>query len=219
MPYRFAIFRVFRIAAVAILLATVVASPPRLAADSWNDELASALDQAAANYWNPSILVALGTFTYAHEELASPFSRWLIDDLHGIIPRTKSLRLFDREAAAAMDPAFRQSYAALFDSAKVDAILYVRRALVRPIEDLQAPRELHEDRQADGRVYLPERNESRFQFGVEGPAREVVLRVRSLPLTSASACSQGPFPCLGSLVAGTLMYYHCYNRRPPCLRQ
>jgi len=112
--------------AVASFFAAAFAFPFSLAAQSWNDELAGALDRAVANYYNPSVLVVLGTFTYAHEELASPFSRWLGDELHGLIPHTKSLRLFDKDAAAAMDPAFRQTYAALFDKAKVDAILYGR---------------------------------------------------------------------------------------------
>ena len=88
--------------------------------------MAVALDKAAADYYNPQLLVVLGTCTYAHKDLASPLSRWLADELHGVIPRTTSLRLFDKEAAAAMAPVLRQTYAALFASAKVDAILYGR---------------------------------------------------------------------------------------------
>ena len=126
MPNRFAPSRVLRFTTAAIVFAAVVLFPPHVSADSWNDELAVALDKAAANYYNPDLLIVLGTFTYAHEDLSSPFSRWLADELHGLIPRTKSLRLFDKEAAAAMDPALRQTYAALFASAKVDAILYGR---------------------------------------------------------------------------------------------
>ena len=95
-------------------------------AEAWDVAFVASLDKAASNYWNPSLLVVLGTFTYDHEDLASPFSRWLIDDLHSLLPRTKALRLFDKAAAAAMDPDLREAYSALFSEGKVDAILYGR---------------------------------------------------------------------------------------------
>ncbi len=90
------------------------------------NELGSALDKAVSNYWKPSVLVVLGTFTWRNDELASPFSRWLEDGIRATIPRTRNLRLLDARAAAAMDPALRNTYAELFASAQVDAILYGR---------------------------------------------------------------------------------------------
>ncbi len=55
--------------------------------------------------------VALGTFTYDYTELATSFSRWLEDALIVSVPATKRVRLFNRSAASAMDPAFREIYA------------------------------------------------------------------------------------------------------------
>lgn len=51
----------------------------------------------------------------------------------------------------------------------------LRRPLVRRVENLPAPRQLHEDRQTDGRVLLAEHDEGGFELGVENPARSEVF--------------------------------------------
>lgn len=55
----------------------------------------------------------------------------------------------------------------------VEAVL--RGSLSRSVEDLPAPRQLHEDRQADRRMLLPEGDQGGFELGAEGPARAAVL--------------------------------------------
>ena len=108
----------------ALAFALSVAAIHPLTAATWMDTMSGAIDQAVSNYWKPNIVVALGTFTYGHDNLASPFSGWLDDTLRSVLSRTKSVRLFDENAAAAMDPAFRQAYEGLFKSAKVDGIIH-----------------------------------------------------------------------------------------------
>lgn len=85
--------------------------------------LAPALDQLAAAHYDDQLQAAFGTFTYEYSELATPFSRWLEDELTRAVPAAKRVRLFNRAAAAAMDPAFRAQYADFFASNQVDALL------------------------------------------------------------------------------------------------
>ena len=85
--------------------------------------LPASLDAVSANAWQPSLLTAFGTFTYADSGLPSPFSRWLEDGLMSAIPKTSRLKLFNRDVAAAMDPAFREVYGDFFKKNSVDALL------------------------------------------------------------------------------------------------
>jgi hypothetical protein len=85
--------------------------------------LPAGLDAVSANAWQPSLLTAFGTFTYADSGLPSPFSRYLEDGLMSAIPKTSRIRLFNRSVAAAMDPAFREVYGDFFKKNSVDALL------------------------------------------------------------------------------------------------
>ena len=51
------------------------------AAQAWDAELPGEPGQVSANAWQPSLLTAFGTFTYADTALPSPFSRYLEDGL------------------------------------------------------------------------------------------------------------------------------------------
>lgn len=95
-------------------------------AQSWDATLPGVLDGVAASYWQPSVQAAFGTFTFAYTELPSGFSRWLEESLAGAIAKSTRLRLFNRQAAAAMDPAFKAMYGDFFEKNGVDALLYGR---------------------------------------------------------------------------------------------
>lgn len=108
-------------AALAFLFTFLSHSPA--AAQSLDSNLSARLDDLAAKYWQPSLKVAFGTFTYADTDLPSPFSRWLEESLAASVARCSRLQLFNRAAAAAMDPAFRAIYGDFFKSNSVDALL------------------------------------------------------------------------------------------------
>jgi len=108
-------------AAPALLFALLCSSPA--AAQSLDAALPAQLDDLAASYWQPSIKVAFGTFTFADTSLPSPFSRWLEESLAASIARCSRIQLFNKGAAAAMDPAFRAIYGDFFKSNTVDALL------------------------------------------------------------------------------------------------
>jgi hypothetical protein len=94
-----------------------------LSAEPWEDGLPSSLDKLTASAWQPSLLTAFGTFTYADSALPSAFARYLKDGLKSAIPKTSRVRLFDKDVASAMDPAFREIYGDFFKNNKVDALL------------------------------------------------------------------------------------------------
>lgn len=87
------------------------------------DDLAGNLDAMAAKYWDSRLQAAFGTFTYEYTGLATPFSRWLEDQLSKAASRTDRLTLFNRSAAAAMDPAFKTMYGDFFATNQVDGLL------------------------------------------------------------------------------------------------
>jgi hypothetical protein len=108
--------------ACAVLLALF--STLAAGAQSWDAGLGSELDKMSANAWQPSLLTAFGTFTYADTGLPSPFSRYLEDGLKASFPKSKRLKLFNKSVAAAMDPAFRSAYGDFFQgNTNVDALL------------------------------------------------------------------------------------------------
>jgi hypothetical protein len=106
-------------ALAALLLALAAAA----GAQSLDARAVAGLDAMSANAWQPTLLTAFGTFTYAETGLPSPFSRYLEDGLKAAIPRTSRIRLFNRSVAAAMDPAFRAVYGDFFKTNNVDALL------------------------------------------------------------------------------------------------
>ena len=96
---------------------------------------AANLDKLSEKAWQPSLLTAFGTFTYADSGLPSPYSRYLEDGLKSAMIQSSHLKLFNKSVAAAMDPAFRSAYGDFFKNNSVDALLagryYVEGQLVR----------------------------------------------------------------------------------------
>ncbi len=97
-----------------------------LAEQPTNDStaLAALLDHMLDNHYLPSAQVALGSFTYADTQLPTPFARWFEDELRLAFGRTSKMKLFDKQVAAAMDPAIREQYAVFFGQDRADSILY-----------------------------------------------------------------------------------------------
>lgn len=107
----------------ACLAIALLASAYAAMAQSWEAELPASLDRISAKAWQPSLLTAFGTFTYADSSLPSPFSRYLEDGLKTGITQSSRLKLFNKSVAAAMDPAFRAVYGDFFKDNAVDALL------------------------------------------------------------------------------------------------
>ncbi|MFA6508274.1 MAG: DUF4384 domain-containing protein [Treponemataceae bacterium] len=110
-----------KIIVLALVLQTVFL--PAFGQSGLAPTLAPVLDSLAASHYEDQLQAAFGTFTFEYSELATPFSRWLEDELTRSVPSAKRVRLFNRSAAAAMDPAFRTMYADFFASNQVDALL------------------------------------------------------------------------------------------------
>lgn len=87
-------------------------------------ELPSILDHMLDNHYMPSAQVGMGSFTYADTQLPTPFSRWFEDELRIALGQTAKVKLFDKQVAAAMDPAIRAQYAQFFGTDRADSILY-----------------------------------------------------------------------------------------------
>jgi hypothetical protein len=123
------------------LLAFAIAS----SAQTWDADLPASLDKLSANAWQPNLLTAFGTFTYADSSLPSPFSRYLEENLATAITKTSRLRLFNKSVAAAMDPAFRSVYEDFFKSNDLDALLsgryYIEGSTVRAHLELTSLKE------------------------------------------------------------------------------
>lgn len=102
---------------------------------AWDADLPAGLDKLSSNAWQPSLLTAFGTFTYADSSLPSPFSRYLEDSLKAAMVKSARVKLFNKSVAAAMDPAFRAIYGDFFKNNGVDALLsgryYVEGQVVR----------------------------------------------------------------------------------------
>ncbi|WP_304224959.1 DUF4384 domain-containing protein [Gracilinema caldarium] len=88
-----------------------------------NTRLSTLMDMLASSYYEDHLQVAFGSFTYEYSGIATPFSRWLEDELTRAAPSSKRVRLFNRAAVFAMDPAFRAQYADFFATNQVDAML------------------------------------------------------------------------------------------------
>ncbi|HRZ91155.1 MAG TPA: DUF4384 domain-containing protein [Spirochaetia bacterium] len=86
--------------------------------------LPKTLDGLAEGYHMPSVLAAYGTFTYEYTGLPTPFSRWLEDRLSEAAPKSSRVRILNRNAAAAMDPAFKETYGAFFKESGAEALLH-----------------------------------------------------------------------------------------------
>ena len=108
--------------AAAILLSSLLL--PAALSQSWDASLSASLDKMAEDYYQPVVQTVFGTFTFAYSSLPSPFARWLEESLGAAITRTSRLKLLNRAAAAAMDPAFAKEYGAFFAQAEGGALLH-----------------------------------------------------------------------------------------------
>lgn len=108
---------------VWVLVSFIIIFPASLCPAGEISPFAKILDELAASYYEEQLQVAFGTFTYEYSELATPFSRWLEDELTHAVPSSKRVRLFNRAAAMAMDDTFRELYGEFFATNQVDALL------------------------------------------------------------------------------------------------
>ncbi len=104
-------------------------SPANKSADQVLADMPHILDHMLDNHYMPSVQVGLGSFTYADTQLPSPFARWFEDELRLALAQTSKMKLFDKQVAAAMDPAIRAQYAEFFGKDRADSILYGKYAL------------------------------------------------------------------------------------------
>jgi hypothetical protein len=93
---------------------------------AWKDSLPATLDGLARDYYLPTVTAAFGTFTYSYTGIPTPFSRFLEESLADAAARSRMVKLFNKSAAAAMDPAFRAVYEPLFSANEVGALLHGR---------------------------------------------------------------------------------------------
>jgi len=82
------------------------------------------LDGLAEGYHMPSVLAAYGTFTYEFTGLPTPFSRWLEDRLTEAAPKSSRVRILNRNAASALDPAFKEIYGSFLRETGAEALLH-----------------------------------------------------------------------------------------------
>lgn len=87
-------------------------------------DLPPLLDHMLDNHYMPSVQVGMGSFTYGDTQLPTPFARWFEDELRLALAQTTKMKLFDKQVAAAMDPAIRAQYAEFFGKDRADSILY-----------------------------------------------------------------------------------------------
>lgn len=119
-PTRFGI----PIAPATLLFAAIAiaAAPPAEAQEP--ADLAGVLDGLAEGYHLPSVLAAYGTFTYEYTGLPTPFSRWVEDRLTEAAPRSARVRVLNRNAADALDPAFKAVYGDFLRETGAEALLH-----------------------------------------------------------------------------------------------
>ncbi len=106
---------------VVLIAVTSVHAQPDLTA-----QIATTLDSMAADYYQPEVTVAFGTFTYGYTGLGSSYSRYLEDVLSQAIAESRKISLFVRSVVENMDPEFRELYQEYFKTASVDGLLYGR---------------------------------------------------------------------------------------------
>lgn len=89
-------------------------------------ELPEILDQLAEQYHLPSLRAAFGTFTFEYSDLATPFALWIEDSISEAASRSARVRILNRNAAAALDPAFRDVYSEFLKQTGSEALLHGR---------------------------------------------------------------------------------------------
>ncbi len=84
------------------------------------------LDKLAENYYQPTALTAFGAFTFQYTDLPSPFARYAQDMLAQAATGSKRVQILNRNAAAAMDPAFAKEYADFFRETGMGTLLHAK---------------------------------------------------------------------------------------------
>lgn len=107
----------------SILCATFSSSQSQSSTTTLPD-LPKVLEKMIENHYLPMVVVGMGNFTFADTQLPSPFSRWFEDELRLAVSKTTHLKLFDKQVAAALDPAILKLYGAFFGADRADSILY-----------------------------------------------------------------------------------------------
>lgn len=108
---------------IAFMLVFAVSAGAQQQAPDFAD-LPAVLDHMLDNHYMPSVQVGMGSFTYGDTQLPTPFARWFEDELRLGLAQTTRMKLFDRQVAAAMDPAIRAQYSEFFGQDRADSILY-----------------------------------------------------------------------------------------------
>lgn len=116
--------KLWRWAPVMVFFILAVFCPAALQTPSGFADLPSMLDHMLDNHYLPSAQVGMGSFTFEDSQLPTPFARWFEDELRLALARTTKMKLFDKQVAAAMEPAIRAQYAAFFGQDRADSILY-----------------------------------------------------------------------------------------------
>ncbi|OHD18451.1 MAG: hypothetical protein A2087_11595 [Spirochaetes bacterium GWD1_61_31] len=125
------LFRMLPLAALAamslyLLPAQSSANPSTAPVAATSASLTPILDTMAANYYLSNLRAALGSFTWEYSNLPTPFARWLEEQLQAAVTMNSRLQLVNRNAGAAMDPAFRAEYEAFFRETETGALLHGR---------------------------------------------------------------------------------------------
>jgi hypothetical protein len=105
------------------VIALVLAATFEVSTQPLGAKLPESLDALVAGNWQPNVTAAFGTFTCGYTDIPSPFSRWLEEELAWAVSKSGRLKLFNRSAAAAMDPALKGIYGDFFEKNGVDALL------------------------------------------------------------------------------------------------
>ena len=106
---------VFAVTLIALIIPCTAQTP---------SALSRVLDSLAEGYYMPTIRAAYGTFTYEYTGLPTPFSRWLEDRLTEAAPKSSRVGILNRNAAAALDPAFKETYGSFLRETGAEALLH-----------------------------------------------------------------------------------------------
>jgi hypothetical protein len=138
-----AVFLVFALVSIIVLVrpsglpAQTQSQSSQQSSQSALPDMPVVLERMVENHYLPMVVVGMGSFTFADSGLPSPFSRWFEDELRMAFSRTPHMKLFDKQVAAAMDPAILKLYGDFYGKERVDSILYGRYYLENKVVRLQ----------------------------------------------------------------------------------
>lgn len=108
-----------RVSLLCVLFLAFCVNAASLGAQS----LSAFVDSLVSTHWEETVQVAFGSITWEYSALATPFSRWLEDELSAELQKSSKYRVFNRSVVLAMDPAFRESFAEFFATNQVSALI------------------------------------------------------------------------------------------------